>query len=602
MRQIILLFPLLGFWGAVTSQAQLPTACGGGSSPAIACNEACISCNFDGYSGSTEGYPTSTAVDFCGTVENAQWLGFIAGDIKATFTITPNNCSDGNGVQVALYQDCTKAPLACQKGEKNGGMLPVSISLPLTPGANYFLLIDGYAGDQCDFSVDVTPKQAVYEPPLGIAQGLEGPTRLCPGAQFDYSLPQVYGASAYIWTGPTGTLFDSLPSPAVIPGGNKVRVTMGTESGDICVQAANTCKQNPTCSASLFVEVLTDADRPVIEPDSLYSLNCLDEPLALHVDVVPLGDYTYLWESDSSGHIVSGANTLKPRVDVTGRYSLLVTNRQNGCAASDTLEVVEPNAPSNADLQVTDVTCYGDNNGRLSIGGVTGGTSPFLFSLDDAPFSNKAQFIDLKPGDHTLLVQGIDGCEWDTTFAVLEPAELLLDLGADTTLHLGRPIVLFTQYAVNYPERIDEVRVTPPILSGEACDTCEYWPTGSIRYHVTVLDSNGCKAYDERIVLVDKERYVFIPNAFAPEAVNGNERFNIYGGEDVARIHSLRVFNRWGKSVFERYDFFPGDDTAGWDGMSGSDKAPPEVYVYAAEIEFKDGQTLQYQGSVTLIR
>ena len=110
---------------AYSASAQLPPACAGGS-PATTCATACINCNFNGYFGSTAGYPSGIVPNFCGTVENAQWMGFIAGASNATFTVMPSNCSYGDGLQIALYEDCMGQPLACDKGEMNGGNLQVS--------------------------------------------------------------------------------------------------------------------------------------------------------------------------------------------------------------------------------------------------------------------------------------------------------------------------------------------------------------------------------------------------------------------------------------------------------------------------------------------
>jgi hypothetical protein len=70
----------------VCLHAQLPSACNG-TTPGISCETTCISCAFDRYTGSTAGFPRNQAMQFCGTIENAQWLGFIAGAERATFTI-----------------------------------------------------------------------------------------------------------------------------------------------------------------------------------------------------------------------------------------------------------------------------------------------------------------------------------------------------------------------------------------------------------------------------------------------------------------------------------------------------------------------------------
>ena len=139
---------------------------------------------------------------FCGTIENEQWLGFIAGASVATFTATASNCDIGNGVQIALYQDCNgpAVPNGCNVGAPNGANIPVSITVNLTPGVNYYLLIDGYAGDQCDFQITVTPPSAAQAPSLGNAGAVMAPLKICPGGTMNVSIPPVPGAGGYNWT------------------------------------------------------------------------------------------------------------------------------------------------------------------------------------------------------------------------------------------------------------------------------------------------------------------------------------------------------------------------------------------------------------------
>ncbi|MFN0216890.1 MAG: hypothetical protein ACKVT2_21750, partial [Saprospiraceae bacterium] len=288
---------------SISLSAQLVPACASGS-PSTTCASACINCNFNGYFGSTAGFPSGIVPNFCGTVENAQWMGFIAGAGEATFTVFPSDCSDGNGIQIALYEDCMGEPLKCEKGELDGGNLPVSITAALAPGHNYFLMIDGFAGDQCDFSVSVSPNDAVYEPPLGQVGQLTGPAKMCPGATMPFSLPAVFGASAYIWSGPPGAMIDTMPLPVTIigAGGNQANITLGNQGGQICVQAANSCNQTAACSASLTVEILDDSYRPTIEADTLQHLTCSGLPAELDLQVPASVGFSFLWTTDSTGN------------------------------------------------------------------------------------------------------------------------------------------------------------------------------------------------------------------------------------------------------------------------------------------------------------
>lgn len=584
--------------------AQLPPACAGGS-PATACETACINCNFNGYFGSTAGFPSGLVPNFCGTVENAQWMGFIAGASNAVFTVTPSDCAYGDGLQIALYEDCMGDPVACNKGEMDGGNIPVSLSVQVTPGRNYFLMIDGFAGDQCDFSVSVTPNDAVYEPPLGSVGSITGAAKVCPGATMTYNVTAVFGANAYIWSGPPGAMIDTLPLPVTLtgPGANQASITFGNAGGAICVQAANSCSQTPVCTNPFTVEMLDDSYRPALLADTTAYLTCSGEPATLKVSVQESSGFTFQWSSDSTGNIVSGTNFKNASVDKTGTYTLQVTNNQNGCSSTISIHVGEPDTPRTAVLQLKNITCYGFDDGFLEIGEVTGGLAPLTYSMDNQGFSSTTEFRYLEPGPHLLSIQTADACQWDTIITVLEPLELLVNLGDDTELHLGQSVQLWDSLNVNEPNRVSEMLVTPPEYSEYLCVGCAFEPLHSFRYTVTVLDSNGCQAKDERIVSVTKERYVYVPNVFSPNAQNeGNNRFTVFGGEDVAEVAFFRVFDRWGQLVFEQQGFAPNDAGAGWDGSLRGDKLNPAVFVWQAEIKFIDGETEKWTGNVTLIR
>lgn len=584
--------------------AQLTPACAGGSSTTT-CATACINCNFNGYVGSTAGFPSGIVPNFCGTVENAQWMGFIAGEGFATFTVMPSDCAYGDGLQIALYKDCMGEPLACEKGEMDGGNLPVSVSAALAPGHNYFLMIDGFAGDQCDFTVSVSPSTAVYEPPLGPVGQLSGPTKLCPGATMPFSIPPVFGAGAYVWSGPPGSMIDGMPLPVTQVGtnGNQANITIGDVGGQICVRAANSCNMTPPCSAALTIEILDDSYRPTIEADTLQHLTCSGSPLELEVKVLASVGFSLNWESDSAGHIVSGMNNIRPRVDQTGIYTLLVVNGQNGCTSTTAIRVTDPDTPRITDLRLQHIRCYGYDDGEVHVLGIEGGQAPYTVSLNDAPFGFTQIFQYLEPDTYKLAIESADGCLTDTVFQLVQPNEFLMDLGPDTSVHLGRSLSLWSLNWLNEPDRAEQVLVTPPELQAMLCDTCQYSPTHSFRYHVTAIDSNGCTATDDRVVAVSKERFVYVPNVFRPGAGDGgNEYFGVFGGEDVSSVRMFRVLNRWGNLVHQRSNFLPNDGLAFWDGRVEGKPVTPAVFTWQAEILFKDGETEWFSGTVTVVR
>ena len=207
------------------------------------CSDICIFCTFNGYQGSTSGYSGQTPPGFCGTIENEQWLGFIAGAAAATFTATPENCANGDGIQIALYTSCNSDPVVCNGGCSGCGTNPQSVTSALIPGVNYFVLIDGYAGDQCDFNIDVIPPSAVQAQGVGLVGVISGPSTTCPGAVETFSIPTVTGAGGYLWNAPPGFRINGQEPPVLlsVPEGNTVQVSIGSNGGMICVKPLNSC-------------------------------------------------------------------------------------------------------------------------------------------------------------------------------------------------------------------------------------------------------------------------------------------------------------------------------------------------------------------------
>ncbi len=179
-----LLLPLFFLFTANFLNAQMPPICPSDDTPAAdLCEDMCIYCNLQAYVGTTAGYTGQAPPGFCGTIENEQWLGFVAGATSATITAIPSNCQLDFGIQVALYPSCFSitVPGGCNGGSGDGN-LPVSITVSLTPGQVYYLMIDAYAGDICDFSVTVSPPGAALNG-LVIAEEVG----LCPGETFTYN-------------------------------------------------------------------------------------------------------------------------------------------------------------------------------------------------------------------------------------------------------------------------------------------------------------------------------------------------------------------------------------------------------------------------------
>ncbi|MBK6930787.1 MAG: gliding motility-associated C-terminal domain-containing protein [Saprospirales bacterium] len=395
-------------------------------------------------------------------------------------------------------------------------------------------------------------------------------------------------AVTWLWSGPAG-----FTSTAQNP-------TVGTSgSYNVTVTAPNGC----TATASASVQA--DTEGPEVITGVPEQLDCTTSQVSLSATAVEPGNYTYQWTTQA-GNILSGAFSQNPVVSTAAVYNVVVTDQQNGCSTTEDVVVINDSTTvSGAILSVRNVSCFGKTDGVIGVNSVVGGTPPFLYSLDNLPLVPSAFFTSLAPGSHLLLIQDANGCEWETTLEVGEPEELLVDLGPDVIVPLGHTIQLSLNNTVNFPDRVESLVLDPSSLDSVFCDTCSgiLKPFTSFRYFVTVVDSNGCKATDNRTIIVDKTRYVYIPNAFNPEASDNDAIFYISGDTRQIRIiKSFRVFDRWGNAVHERFNFMPNHPASGWDGSIRGDKANPAVFVYYAEIEFIDDEVILYKGDVTLFR
>jgi gliding motility-associated-like protein len=86
-----------------------------------------------------------------------------------------------------------------------------------------------------------------------------------------------------------------------------------------------------------------------------------------------------------------------------------------------------------------------------------------------------------------------------------------------------------------------------------------------------------------------------VPNAFTPGRFGRNSYVTV-AGFGIAKM-TWRIYNRWGKLVFETHD-----RRAGWDGSLNGQPQPMDVYAYTLDVEYSDGGKVRKTGDITLIR
>ncbi|MFN4080321.1 MAG: hypothetical protein ACK4NS_05430 [Saprospiraceae bacterium] len=254
------LFIIPGINAQVTPQCFTPPPPG-----AESCQTTCVYCNFDGYTGINNGFP-SGGNTVCGAIfiHNDQWFGFVAGTSTITIDISTSNCQQGNGLQAAFFANCQDDALTCNPGTSGGGGQPLILSYTdFVPGQTYYLMIDGWTNDVCNYTINVL-QGSVSPPSVGAPSVPQGPTQVCPGATATYSIPPVPGAGQYRWIAPPGSSINGLGNNVLLnaQNGTSVTVTFGTQGGSICVQVGNAC----SATQQACLPVVNQPIPPTVKP------------------------------------------------------------------------------------------------------------------------------------------------------------------------------------------------------------------------------------------------------------------------------------------------------------------------------------------------
>ena len=337
------------------------------------------------------------------------------------------------------------------------------------------------------------------------------------------------------------------------------------------------------CDSTVFVNILvSELSEVEIFGDTLI---CDGESTVLSV-----GQFeTYDWST--------GSNNQSINVGEAGIYEVVVSD-ELGCTAdtSVNLSVIE------LEMFVTgrSPSCPGIRSGSISIDSVLGGKAPYLYTLNDRPFTSDPRFQELGADTFLVTVQDAFGCTLTEPFILEDPVPLELSIGEDRTINLGDTAQL------NYTASFEPISLqwSPDFyLNCSDCDDPIAVPLETTTFQLLALDEEGCAVKAEVTIFLGKTRFVYIPNTFSPDNDGINDVFTIYGGEDVVSVARLMIFDRWGSLLYQRDNFAPNDENGGWDGRYPNGlEAAQGVYPYFCLVQFIDGRIRRYEGGIMIIR
>ncbi len=135
-------------------------------------------CNPHGFCGTTSSsytanYWSQLNSQFCGSIENNAFLSFTAESSTISFDCYVYNCNDDEAIQIMIFSaaNCGSGAVTSHVcvNEMYARNTPYNVTANgLTPGQQYYIMIDGFGGDVCDYTFVATDGVAL---PVGIDIG-----------------------------------------------------------------------------------------------------------------------------------------------------------------------------------------------------------------------------------------------------------------------------------------------------------------------------------------------------------------------------------------------------------------------------------------------
>lgn len=108
-----------------------------------------------------------------------------------------------------------------------------------------------------------------------------------------------------------------------------------------------------------------------------------------------------------------------------GNTYTFTTMDANGCIATSTAYSITELPPVTGTIAATDITCFGADDGTITVSGTAGGASfGYEYSIDGTNYQSGDIFTGLSPGNYTVHIRDGFSCSTALTTSISEPSEI----------------------------------------------------------------------------------------------------------------------------------------------------------------------------------
>ena len=353
-------------------------------------------------------------------------------------TITGGSVCAGETVTLTASISGGMAPITYSwvgpSGYTSNSQNPVITNVAANAGGTYTVsVVDGYGCAPITATTTVTINPTPYIVPQT--------TTICSGSAF--SVAPVNGGSnivpagtTYTWTAPTGSGFTG--GSAQTTGVATITQTL-TNTGSTPVTATyHVTPSTTTCTGATFTLVVTVNAQATVNAGSNQAV-CSSSPSVTLAGTIGGSATSATW-SGGTGAFSPNANTLSAvytpsaaEISGGGVTLTLTTNDPDGagpCSAASSSMRIVINSSLQLSTSVTQVACFGGNNGAINLNVTNGGTSPtFTWTTINGVIqsgqANAQNLSGLVTGTYSVTVVSSTGCSATISATITQPSSAL---------------------------------------------------------------------------------------------------------------------------------------------------------------------------------
>ncbi|WP_157960773.1 PKD domain-containing protein [Nubsella zeaxanthinifaciens] len=311
-----------------------------------------------------------------------------------------------------------------------------------------------------------------------------------------------------------------------------------------------------------------------------------------------IGAQTYTWDFGDGGPLYIGDQP-SHNYGKAGVYLLKLTASNGFCTSVFSKTIVVSDAPKAAFLSSVKTGC---NTLRVKFNNLSINSSAYIWDFGDGTFSNEEspehQYVyNSAPYMVKLVAKNQYGCSDE----VIQPNAIIVFSPPPLAVTIEpQKIIKVPNYSFNFKAVAAEdiIAYKWDFGDGSFSDKEEvhhkYERVGNYKVKLHITNANGCvNIIEDEVSILDVPGYLYIPNAFEPENLNGDLKIFKVKGAGLA-TYQLKIFNKWGQLIWQTNKLDDqGVPTEYWDGTDKGLLVPLGAYYWHAEATYINGGVWQ---------